>query len=61
VSVDLASRIVDVPELPRPGIACYDITPLLASPTGPAATGPCDRPTGHGPTVVAALLTLAAR
>jgi len=38
VSVDLASLIVDVPDFPRPGIAFYDITPLLASPAGLAAT-----------------------
>jgi adenine phosphoribosyltransferase len=38
VSVDLASLIVDVPDFPRPGVAFFDITPLLASPSGFAAT-----------------------
>ena len=38
MSVDLASLIVDVPNFPRPGITFYDITPLLASPAGLAAT-----------------------
>jgi adenine phosphoribosyltransferase len=38
VSVDLASMIVDVPDFPRPGIAFFDITPLLASADGLAAT-----------------------
>ena len=38
MSVDLASLIVDVPDFPRPGITYYDITPLLASPAGLAAT-----------------------
>ena len=38
VSVDLASLIVEVPNFPRPGIAFYDITPLLASAAGLAAT-----------------------
>ena len=36
--VDLASLIVDVPDFPRPGIVFLDITPLLASPAGLAAT-----------------------
>jgi adenine phosphoribosyltransferase len=38
VPVDLASLIVDVPDFPRPGIVYRDITPLLASPAGLAAT-----------------------
>jgi adenine phosphoribosyltransferase len=38
VPVDLASLIVDVPDFPRPGIVFFDITPLLASPAGLAAT-----------------------
>ena len=40
MSVDLASMIVDVPDFPRPGIAYFDITPLLASADGLAATVP---------------------
>ena len=38
MSVDLASLIVDVPDFPTPGISFFDITPLLASAAGFAAT-----------------------
>lgn len=38
MSVDLASLIVDVPDFPTPGISFFDITPLLASEAGFAAT-----------------------
>jgi adenine phosphoribosyltransferase len=36
--VDLASLVVDVPDFPQPGVTFKDITPLIASPTGLAAT-----------------------
>ncbi|HZA72869.1 MAG TPA: adenine phosphoribosyltransferase [Propionibacteriaceae bacterium] len=38
MSVDLTSLIVDVPDFPRPGVTFFDITPLLASAAGFAAT-----------------------
>ena len=36
--VDIAELIVDVPDYPKPGVGFFDITPLIASPDGLAAT-----------------------
>ena len=37
-SIDLESYIVDIPDYPEPGVIFKDITPLLASPKGLAAS-----------------------
>lgn len=37
-TVDIAALIADVPDFPKPGVTFKDITPLLSSPAGFAAT-----------------------
>ncbi len=37
-SIDIESFVVDIPDYPQPGVVFKDITPLLASPVGFAAT-----------------------
>ena len=36
--VDIAALIADVPDFPKPGVGFKDITPILSSPEGFAAT-----------------------
>ena len=37
-SVDLESFIIDIPDYPEPGVIFKDITPLIGSPQGLAAS-----------------------
>ena len=57
--VEIGELIIDVPDYPRPGVGFFDITPLIASPTGLAET--IERLVEAAPAEVDVVLGLEAR